>query len=299
MKYIIISLFIFWISGASLLYAQENVAGEITWVEGTVKIEYPQKGAEDAKIGAKIFANATVITGESSRIVIRFLDGTILSIAPKTKIQIESFVVNNEKREASIMTYIGRVRAVVKKFLGGKSKFEFKSKTAIAGVRGTHLALDVLDDGTTRVYLMSGFLGVYNKDKMDLPEIMLSEGTYSEVKEGQAPTPPMPIPPDLLQDIYKSTSILAMIRNELRDSLTKGTKLNPELNIPLSDYEEKLVSELKTKEKEEAVIKAFSDSLTQPLREQDVQGVVMPSDYIGEKNERRLDVNVIIDTGNY
>ncbi len=285
---------------SSTLYAEENPVGEITWVEGTVKVEYPAKSPEDAKIGTMLALNATLSTGENSKAVVKLSDQTILSIAPKTKILIESLVKSQDKREASVLTFVGKVRAVVKKQVSSKSKFEFKSKTAIAGVRGTHLALDVAEDGTTRVFLINGFVGVFSRDKMDLPEIMLSEGTFSEIKEGSAPTPPQPIPPDVLQDIYQKTSIMAMIKNELNKTLEKGSGMMPDTKTLFGNFEEKLILGIREAEKEDIARRsAYSQSLTEPLREQDVQGVVTPRDFTGEVNAKKVDVNIFIDTSNY
>ncbi|MCX7958154.1 MAG: FecR family protein [Deltaproteobacteria bacterium] len=285
---------------SSWLYAQDNSVGEITWVEGSARVEYPSKNPEDAKIGTPLMMNATLSTGENSKVVVKLSDGTILSIAPKTKIFIESLIKTQDKREASVLTFVGKVRAVVKKQVNSKSKFEFRSKTAIAGVRGTHLALDVAEDGTTRVFLINGFAGVFSRDKMDLPEIMLSEGTFSEIREGAAPTPPQPIPPDVLQDIYRNTSIMAMLKNELNKSVEKGSGILPDTKTLSGTLEENLIIAIREKEKEEISRRsAYSQSLTEPLREQDIQGVVTPRDFTGEVNTKRVDVNIFIDVNNY
>lgn len=297
-KFLIISIVV--LLGSSNLFADDNVVGEINWVEGSVKIEYPGKQAVDAKIGTALNINATIITAEKSKSVIKLIDGTILSIAPKTKILIESLIKSSDKREASVLTFVGKVRAVVKKQMKSNSKFEFKSKTAIAGVRGTHLALDVAEDGTTKVFLLSGFVGVFNRDKMDLPEIMLTEGTFSEVKEGMPPSPPQPIPPELLQDIYANTSILAMLKNDIKKTVNKSGGVLLGTKTLSGNFEEKLLFALKEAEKEEVVKRsAYSQSLTEPLREQDVQGVVTPQDFSGEINSKKVDVNIFIDINNY
>ncbi|MGB9599262.1 MAG: FecR family protein [Myxococcota bacterium] len=282
------------------LFADDNIVGVINWVEGSVKIEYPGRAAEDAKIGNNLGINATVITSEKSKAVIKLVDGTILSIAPKTKILIESLIKSVDKREASILTFFGKVRAVVKKQMNSRSKFEFKSKTAIAGVRGTHLALDVAEDGTTRVFLLSGFAGVFNRDKMDLPEIMLTEGTFSEIKEGMPPSPPQPIPPELLQDLYVNTSIFAMLKNELKKTIDKSAGIVLATKTLSGNFEERLLISLKDAEREDIERRdAYSQSLTEPLREQDMQGVVAPLDFGGEINTKKVDVNIHIDIGNY
>ncbi|GEM_PF-2383407 len=293
---VLISLFIV----ISDISAEENSIGEITWVEGTVKVEYPSKSPEDGKIGMNLFLNATISTGENSRAMIKLSDGSILSIAPKTKILIESLIKDQDKRVASVLTFVGRVRAFVKKQINAKSKFEFKSKTAIAGVRGTHLALDVLENGNTKVYLFSGFVGVFNREKMELPEIMLSEGTFSEIKAGEAPSPPQIIPPEILQDIYTSTSIMAMLKNEMKKTAGKGVEIMPETKTLSSNLEERLIFAFREAEKEELSKRStYSQSLTEPLRDQDIQGVVTPQNYIGEIESRKVDVNIFIDVNNY
>jgi hypothetical protein len=299
MRYtLFLCLFFLW--GSSYLWADGNVAGEITWVEGSVKIEYPSKPQEDGKIGKSIGVNATIITGENSKAVIRLSDGTILSIAPMTKLLLESFIKSADRREGSILVFIGRIRAIVKQQVGkSKSKFDFKSRTAIAGVRGTHIALEVQEDGTTRVLLISGYAGVFNRDKMDLPEIMLSEGTYSEIKENQPPTPPANITPEMLRDIYASTSILALIKEDMKKAVEKRIDVSIDTKAIDTNLEQGLVLLLNTSQRENEMKTSFSSSLAEPLREQDIQGVVAPRDFTGSVESKRVNVNIRIDTSNY
>ncbi|MCX7944226.1 MAG: FecR family protein [Deltaproteobacteria bacterium] len=282
------------------LSAQDNLIGEITWVEGTAQISYPAKSPEDIKIGMGITANATISTGEKSKVVIRLIDQSIVSIAPKTRILIETLVKSQDIREASILTFVGRIRAFIKKQMGNKSKFEFKSKTAIAGVRGTHLAIDVASDGTTKIYLINGFVGVYNRDKMDLPEIMLSEGTFTEVKEGEAPSPPQFIPPEVLREIYQDTSILAMLKSELNRAIVSKAEILPETKTISTTLEEKLVVAIRDSARDDLHDQtSYSQSLTEPLREQEVQGVVAPMDFSGGVHERKVNLNIHVNTNNY
>lgn len=298
MRSIIIAVFL-WILAFDVMGQGVDV-GELTWVEGSVKVEYPLRPQQDGRIGMKVGLNATLLTGENSKAVVRLLDGTILSIAPKTKILIESLVKDPEKRKASVLTFVGKVRAVIKKQLGSESKFEFKSKTAIAGVRGTHLALDVAEDGTTKVMLISGFVGVFNRDMMDLAEIFLTEGTFSEVKEGMAPSPPQPLTPEMLKDIYVNTSMQAFIKNEIKNKASKSGEIPLDTKSLSGNFEELLLTSLMEIEKEEISRSgAFSQSLTVPLREQDIQGVVAPQDFSGGVDSRNLNVNVFVDINNY
>lgn len=298
MKYTLVFCLCFLFSAS--LWADSDSVGEITWVEGSVKIEYPSKPQEDAKIGKNIGINATMITGENSKVVIRLTDGTILSVAPKTKIMIESLIKSIDKREGSVLVFFGKVRAIVKKQVGSKSKFEFKSKTAIAGVRGTHLALDVQEDGTTKVLLISGFVGVFNRDKMDLPEIMLSDMTYSEIKENQAPTPPAIIPPEMLKDLYANTSILGFLKEDIKKSIDKKVDVAPDTRTLNNELEQGLLALLKDSQQEVVDTKSnFSKNLAEPLREQDIQGVVAPRDFTGSVDSRKVDINIRVDTSNY
>ncbi len=282
------------------IHAQTIEAGEISWVEGSVKVEYPSQPQIDGKIGMKININATIMTGDNSKAVIKFSDGTILSIAPRTKILIESLIKDADKREASVLAFFGKLRAIVKKQVSTKSKFEFKSKTAIAGVRGTHLAMDVEEDGSTKVMLLSGFVGVFNRDKMDLPEIMLTEGTFSEIKEGMPPSPPQPLTPEMLKDIYANTSMMAFVKSGIKETAMKSGGIFIETKAISGNFEEVLALSLREASSEEITKPgSFSQGLTEPLREQDIQGVVAPQDFTGNVNTRKVDVNVFIDLNNY
>ncbi|NQZ00100.1 MAG: FecR domain-containing protein [Bdellovibrionales bacterium] len=110
-------------------------------VKGDVKVQSAKTGkTKKAKIGQKVFPKDTVISGEKSRAKIIMVDKNVLNISPNSKIEIEAYEYEPSKKKKNVLLNViyGKVRSKVKQKYDGKgNKFQVKTKSAVAGVRGT------------------------------------------------------------------------------------------------------------------------------------------------------------------
>ena len=206
----------FLISAAiSIFYAQAAFAscGTFEVSKGDVKIiaggaVQPATGAAvAAAVGSKICAGETVIAGESARAKIKMEDGNELNISPNSKITIETYQYDAASNKKKVMLNVlrGKVRATTKEenMYNDKAKdgqantFQIRTKSAVAGVRGTDFltGFDVktqkMEVVTFRGKVEVGQLGSGGKI---VNSVFVAVGQKTEVVGGAAPSIPKAIP---------------------------------------------------------------------------------------------------------
>jgi hypothetical protein len=109
-------------------------------VKGDVKVEKSDKKIVPAKVGMKVNQSDTIIAGKDSRAKVVMQDKNVLNISPDTKILIEKYQFDESKDQKNVTLNVlyGKVRSTVnQKYDGEKNKFQVKTPSAVAGVRGT------------------------------------------------------------------------------------------------------------------------------------------------------------------
>jgi len=132
-----------------------SVAGEVTQTTAGVVVRPVEKSPIQAK--------DLIVTGERSAASLVFDDESTISLSENAKLEVEEFTIRDNVRRGLFSLAIGRLVADVRKFVGGDSRFEVRSPTAVAGVRGTGFALAVAMVGgqmTTTVTCTVGSLSV-------------------------------------------------------------------------------------------------------------------------------------------
>jgi hypothetical protein len=184
--------------------APQTDAGEIAGFEGQAGILRSNIPVA-AAVGTKVFTGDIVGTGEKSKLVVLMRDGSMLILGSSAKLTIDKAVVAGGQRQSIIRLMAGKVRAMVTKVLTPGSTFELTTPTSVAGVRGTVLAMEVVDPKLSRVYVLSGVVAVRNS-AVPAAEVLLGDNQFSEIAEGQPPKPALPIPQDLLNLLLDETS---------------------------------------------------------------------------------------------
>lgn len=168
-------------------FAFAQVAGKLTKVEGSVDIlKSGAAAAVPAKMGDGLSIGDILRTKSNSSAEITFIDNSVMAVGPKSRLGIEEYLYKPEenKRVASVKLERGRTGFNVPKpvFAAEGSKFEMKTKTATAGVRGT---AGILVSGTVeRVYIKEGVVEFANP----LGKVTVTAGKVGEVIAGQPPT---------------------------------------------------------------------------------------------------------------
>lgn len=120
---------------SNLAFAQQPV-GVFLIVKNKVQIS---RGAENIKVsvGQKVQEGDIVVTDIDSRAKIVMNDRNIINVSPSTRFKITKYVAD-ANRNVSLELSNGKIRSnVIQKYDGDKNKYEVRTATAVAGVRGT------------------------------------------------------------------------------------------------------------------------------------------------------------------
>ncbi|MEO5358552.1 MAG: FecR family protein [Nitrospirae bacterium YQR-1] len=186
--------------GVSESYGAQPV-GTITQLEGIGEIlRGGNLPAVAAKTADPVYEKDVIRTKSRSKIVITFVDESVLTLAPNTRIDISEYSSDKEKPKTVINMPRGTVRAIVSKSIskrlaatGGTEHFEVHTPNAVAGVRGTDFK-SIFMDGVGSVFqVMEGNIGVSSKEMFGRQELLVGPGQQVTVPIGKEPLPPTPL----------------------------------------------------------------------------------------------------------
>jgi FecR protein len=125
-------------------------AGQITQAAGYVSVSSPQTGSKMAASGQAVESGETVTVGDNARAVIKFQDGQIIALQPKSTFKVNSYKYDQaapEKGQSFFSLLQGGLRAVTG-LIGSSNKQGWKLATPVAtiGIRGTDF-MAVIDQG--------------------------------------------------------------------------------------------------------------------------------------------------------
>lgn len=120
--------------------------GKVSVLEGTATRTNGSE-SEELKVGSEIELNDTIDVGKGSNLKLTLTDESVLMLAEGSQLVIDEASFEGQERKGFLATLsFGKVWAKVKKALAGsESKFEVKTKRAVAGVRGTIFRVDYGD----------------------------------------------------------------------------------------------------------------------------------------------------------
>ncbi len=215
----------------------QQVYGELKVVKGNVNI----KSGRDAKvtkaaIGLRVFPTDTIITGKDSRAKILMVDKNEINISPDSEIVLQKYVYDpsNGKKEVLLNVLSGKVRAKVEqKYNGTTAKFQVKTPSAVAGVRGTDF-LTSFDSSTKQssVVTFHGHVefGQAGAGGTIQNPVMVDPGQTSTVAMGTAASAPVEMPKKELASMDKESNA---------DTATASTSASSDSRQPTSDEKKK------------------------------------------------------------
>lgn len=221
-----------WLVTATTSVAFANAHGVFQVVKGKVQVKSGKDGkTERAKIGQKVFPKDTIITGPDSRAKIVMVDTNVINVSPDSSIEIEAYEFKPEEQKKNVLLNViyGKVRSKVnQKYDGDQAKFQVKTKSAVAGVRGTDfLASFNPQRDESQVVTFEGEVEFGKPGPNGTIEnpVSVGVGQMAEQIASAPPAPPRSVPPQMLASLNSSTDTEAGGGSDEREPASdKGDK---------------------------------------------------------------------------
>ena len=132
-----------------------------------------------------LYDDSRVRTGRNSTLKLKLFDGSIIKLGQTAVFDLKKVAAKkNQKSRGLFKVWFGKIRATVVKVRKKKSDYKFHTPTAVAGVRGTDLGIQVKGKEEEQFMVFQGEIAVEKKEKPD-------SFADSETKDKPAqPTPP-------------------------------------------------------------------------------------------------------------
>jgi hypothetical protein len=192
MKYVtaILKLFLIMLMLAWTVPAWAAEIGKVSALSGRADVTRGEAGAEELKIDDGVMQTDVIRTKSDSRLVLTMSDGSRLTMAENTRLELKHYQVEGEPAGLLKVTR-GRLRALVSKVFSSRSEsFQVRTPTAVAGVMGTDFAV-IVEALFTRVVVFKGIVMVRNIDPNIPKREILRKNQSTIVWQGEPPLPPV------------------------------------------------------------------------------------------------------------
>ncbi len=253
MKYFIAMSVIFF-AAAGLA---DDTYGLFMVVKGDVKVTLAKDKSEvAAKVGMKVNSGDSIAAGADSRAKVVMSDKNVLNISPDSKIVIEKYENDGkDKKNVELSVLYGKVRASVEqKYDGEKNKFNIKTPTAVAGVRGTDFLTSF--NRETKVSQIVTFKGVVavglpGPGGSILNPVFVKKGEMTSAKDGQKPEPPKAMPREELNNSNNESNADAKHSEKKEDAAPADKKEEKKDEAKADEAKPDVVAEKKEEPKKE------------------------------------------------
>jgi hypothetical protein len=229
----ILMLILLIIASPGLGSAEESY-GLLMIVKGQVQIVKQKTAPVNAKVGGKVFPQDTIVTGKDSRAKIVMHDRNIINVLPETKLRIDQYISNLKEKNVRLSLLEGKVRAnVEQKYDDDENKFEIRTPSAVAGVRGTQFMTSYKRStnmtGITTFRGEVSFRGLDTKSNKMSDPVLVKKGESSENVDGKAPGTPVKLNPVELKKV-EGESVVKKEERPQGDSQQAGVLPPPPKN---------------------------------------------------------------------
>ena len=165
-------------------------ASVLAVLAGRVELAHGTAAYAAATDGETIIAGDRVRTDDAGRAVVTFFDGSTLEIAPTTEITVAASSSRDGAVDLLITQAIGRTFSSVHKLVDPRSRYEVRTPSLTAAVRGTKFEIEVAADGSAAERTTEGLVAVSSAGA----QVLVPAGAETGATPGTAPRPPTPIP---------------------------------------------------------------------------------------------------------
>ena len=141
--------------------------------------------------GTTLPAGASVRTGRNGWVELRLDDGSTVTLANDTELELTSLTMGKGKKEGLLNLAQGKLRASVVKLAGQQADIRVRSRTAVAGVRGTEFLM--LNVGPANVFFGNEGSVAVSGETPDAK--FLGAGTMTQTTRGYVPLEPVDVEP--------------------------------------------------------------------------------------------------------
>lgn len=197
---------------SQLATAAESV-GKIVFVKGKATVlRLEPKGSKDLNFNDDIFAMDTVETKNGS-LKILFEDQTVMSLSENSKVLITEQIFKPKQgvRKSIFDVLKGKVRTIVEKVAAEDSDVKLQTPTAVAGIRGTDVGIQV-EGNRTQFLCFDGLVETYFKGAPE-QKVMLEAGQLTTIQSA-APSTPENIPADVQKQFRPEAPALKEVLNQ-------------------------------------------------------------------------------------
>ncbi len=183
-----------------------EVIGKITRLKGRVTIN--RDGAKigiSATNGMDLRQNDIIKTRSKSYLRFELNDGSIMTLGQKAELTLDTFTYNPEKKKrvAFFKVAVGKLRVFANRMLKYRdNRFQIKTPTAVAGVRGTVFMVWVESPTITRIACFDSAVEVSSVLKPD-EFVVLTKNILTSIKKGSVPTQPVLMTEKMFKDFQR------------------------------------------------------------------------------------------------
>jgi hypothetical protein len=243
------TVFVALIQKTSSFAAPSVAVGSISALSGPVKIVRADN-VINAQRGLPVEVTDKIETGIAGVVQVKFEDGTSFTLYENSSVALEKFKKNSNDSNGLAESVFNVVQGKLRFFVNPKAKVktytQFKSKTAIMGIRGTSGLIDVAPSGETQLVVLTGLVEVKNPKFPDVG-VSVAPNFSTKVSASLAPTPPKPVSRDVIQSLLPPVKPEAGFTND--GPAAAAPSSGPELKSPQNAPKEQ-DKELKKEETE-------------------------------------------------
>lgn len=192
---------------ATAVAQEQTTVGRVITAKGKVMVVShgdmtPKRLAE----GDSLYEGDHIETGRSARLQLSLEDGSLVHVGSSSALDLEwvLYAPALDSRNVIISVPEGFIRFIVEVPVL-RSSFEVKTRTAITSVQGTDWIVAARSESTS-VLTLAGEVAVENVRPDVRGSIVLTSGSGTSVKTGEAPSPASPWPEDRREAFIRKTA---------------------------------------------------------------------------------------------
>lgn len=185
-----------------VLAASVPSSGVVSAVSGSVKIR-TKDSVKVVSVGQSVEETDRLETGAGAMVQVRYGTGDSFTVYEKASVQVSEYRILQGKTDvvqSAVDVAYGKLRFFVNPQGKFKKKVQYRSKSAVMGIRGTSGVIDVDRSGSTQLHVITGKVEVFNPKFPDV-KVPVEALKMTRIDSAKAPTPPSAVTAVTLQGL--------------------------------------------------------------------------------------------------